>query len=367
MKKNNTLAKGKRKVTFILPNLMPGGAERVIVTLMNGLKRDEFEPSLLLIYQGGPLRDIVAADTPVNELKHRGNILLSALRVLVFLLRHKSDIVVSTMAPVNFTTLLLKPFLRDRKIIVREAITPSYLFKAHSRFAPLVRFLYKSLYPMADLIISPSRQIVDELKNDLNMGKLNHIWLPNPVNVEAIRSSQLVARDHNGPMFVCSGRLHSQKGYDRLIPALAEFLPDRPWSLTILGEGPERASLEKLIADYALNEHIFLAGHVQNPWGYCASADCLLLPSRWEGLPNVVLESLACGTPVIAMEEAGGITDIAEYAGNAITTVSNIDAMINEMKKVMPSPVAKMRGSLLPPIFEKDTVCKKFSETIKNL
>lgn len=354
----------KRRILFVLPSLMPGGAERVMITLMNDLDRTQFEPELAIVYPGGTLRDLINTDIPVWDLNHKGHILLSAMKLLHLIRMQKIDMVISTMAPMNFTVLLLKPLLGKTKIIVREAITPSYLFQTHPRLAPMVRRFYRWLYPLADRIISPSNQIMQEFSQDLKMDMKKHAWLPNPVNLEKIRALPPAQRLSPGLWFVSGGRLHPQKGYDRLIPALKGFNPGTPWALTILGEGPERANLESLILENSLSQNIFLSGHAQNPWSYYAAADAFLLSSRWEGLPNVVLESLACGTPVIAMKEAGGIEDIAKLAPQSVTTVPNINAMITAMAQVVPNPTQDFRQSLLPAAFNRHDVHKRFTEII---
>lgn len=358
------IAGQKNRILFVLPSLMPGGAERVMITLMNDLDRTQFDPAMAVIYPGGTLRDLISKDIPVWDLNHKGHILLSMLKLLHLIRSQKMDIVVSTMAPMNFTVLLLKPLLGKTKIIVREAITPSYLFQAHPRMAPLVRRFYRWLYPLANRIISPSNQIIQEFSEDLKMDMKKHAWLPNPVNLEKIRALPPTPRSSPGLWFVSGGRLHPQKGYDRLIPALKDFNPGMPWTLTILGEGPERANLEALITDNDLTQNVFLAGHAQNPWSYYAAADAFILSSRWEGLPNVVLESLACGTPVIAMKEAGGIDDIAKLAPQSVTTVSDIAAMVTAMKQVVPAPTQDFRPSLLPAVFNRHDVHKRFTEII---
>jgi hypothetical protein len=111
----------KHRILFVLPSLMPGGAERVMITLMNDLDRDQFTPALAAVYPGGALQDLVSDNIPVWDLNHQGHILSSMMKILKLIRREKIDIVVSTMAPMNFTVLMLKPFLGKTKIIVREA------------------------------------------------------------------------------------------------------------------------------------------------------------------------------------------------------------------------------------------------------
>src|SRR5690606_2827716 len=133
-------------------------------------------------------------------------------------------------------------------------------------------------------------------------------------------------------------RLHPQKGFDRLIEALPRLNMPCDWHVTILGEGGEREKLESLIRLHGFENRVSLHGYTAAPWPHIAASDMFLLPSRFEGLPNVALEALACGTPVIATAESGGIAEIAETANGHVTIVSTMDDFIAEMEKVKPSP-----------------------------
>ncbi len=184
--------------------------------------------------------------------------------------------------------------------------------------------MYHALYPLATYVIAPAQLILREFSTGLGMRLRRAVWLPNPVATDQIRSYGASARPKTDLNFIAAGRLHAQKGFDALIVALKDFDPGCTWSLFILGDGPERKPLEKLIRENGLEKNIKLSGHVITPWPYYASADAFILPSLWEGLPNVVLESLACGTKVIALKSAGGIGEIAALAPDAVQVVGDL-------------------------------------------
>ena len=361
-----------KKVLFILPALTAGGAERVLITLMNSLDREKFTPEFLTISAKGPMRDLIALDIPFHCLeKEKVSRALPALFKSIKAI--KPDIVVSTMAHVNYGVLLMKPFFPKTKFIVREAITPSYFDKAQPRFKHILRAAYKILYPRADLVISPAQIIIDEFKSDLNMRCKNHVLLRNPVYMAAVRKdadrpSFISEKRKKRVHFMAAGRLHEQKGFDRLIEALSSADMPYDWQLVIWGQGGDRLKLENLIHKHNLSDHIKMPGLTSTPWPVYAQADCFVMPSRFEGLPNVVLESLACGTPVIATRASGGIEEIAAVSPQgAVNVVDTMLEFIEAMQQIKPDPHETYRPSLLPQEFDRKTIVKRFEGMLEGV
>jgi glycosyltransferase involved in cell wall biosynthesis len=356
----------KRRIVFVLPALAAGGAERVMITLMNGLDPQAFERSLVAVNEDGPLRPLIDPAIRFHALG-RGTRVSRTLHKLLFKLREiKPDIVISTMAHMNYGVLLLRHFLPGARIIVREAVSPSYFLQRNITGQSLIRAAYRILYPCADIVISPAGQIVDEFRT-LGIPVKNFVLLPNPVDVEKIRNSGAPLR-LPGVRYICAGRLDPQKGFDRLIENLPLLSAQKDWHLTIMGEGKQRPALEKLINDKGLKDRVELAGHAANPWPLIAGADAFLMPSRFEGLPNAVLEALACGTPVIATRESGGIAEIAAQApAGSVTLVNDMDEFISAMAKVNPRPGDGLHPSLLPDAYERDAVIHQFSQLLEQV
>lgn len=359
-------ASKKLKTVFVLPSFSAGGAERVLINLMNGLDTSRFSPAIISVLEKGTLESLIRPDIPREVLAAKG--IFRALPTLYLTLKkQRPDIVISTMAHMNFTVLLLRPLFPDTIFIVREAITPSFILDGHPAFAPFIRAVYKILYRMADVVVAPSRVIFGEFEK-MGMSARNFQLLYNPVpqeKLDAIRpwdkSSMGFRSDEI--VFVASGRLHPQKGFDRLIQSM-HGMPIH-WHILILGDGEERGHLESLIAKNNLQRRITLVGHKDNPWEYYKAADCFLLPSRWEGLPNVALESLACGTCVIALSEAGGIGEIAANTEKgAVYVAHDMRQFLDEMKRV--SPKKQDSQSLLPAAFQEKNIIKEFTEVLED-
>ncbi len=354
----------KKKVIFMLPLLCPGGAERALITLMNNLDLDVFEPEIIVLKEGGTLKNLINTNIPYHSL---GNLLVknAFLKLKAKLHQLEPDIVVTTMVHSNFLLMLMKPFFPNTKFIIREAVIPSSIFFKHKNKAWFIKLLYKCLYPLADKIISPSQEIIDEFENIIGLNTKNHTVLYNQVDADVIAGSlnELFFPDIEKDMlrFVCVGRLTYQKGYDRLLEALKDFKPPYKWKLIFLGDGEER---ENLVGKYGLENNIEFLGNVSTPWSIIAAADFLLLPSRWEGMPNVVLEALASGTRVISSPEANGVREIQNNSPkNAVIIAKDMHDFINIMNSTKPQNKTTAGKSILSEPFQTKTITQKF-ETI---
>ena len=135
--------------------------------------------------------------------------------------------------------------------------------------------------------------------------------------------------------------------------------------LCVFGDGSDRAALQDRARERDAVGRIRFAGFDSAPWPWFAGADAVLIPSRWEGLPNVALEALACGTPVIATPESGGIAEVAAAAPpGAVTVAAWGDAFRSALTKVVPLPVNGTRPSLLPGHYERERVIEQFTALV---
>jgi len=142
----------------------------------------------------------------------------------------------------------------------------------------------------------------------------------NPVDAErlaaaAARSTSPYAGE--GPHVLAMGRLTRQKGFDLLLDALARVRADGvPARLTIVGVGELEAELKAKTGALGLADVVTFAGFQEHPERYFAHADVFVLSSRYEGMPNVVLEALACGLPIVAFDCPHGVSEIVRDGEN---------------------------------------------------
>jgi len=167
----------------------------------------------------------------------------------------------------------------------------------------------------AKALVAVSESVARELRRFVG-GDLDHMSvIHNPFDVEAIRTKARAAPLHEWfrdrrPVVVAVGRLRTEKQISTFLRAMARLPEDHSARALILGEGPQRSSLESLREELELTEKTEFLGFVSPPYPYISQADLLVLPSPAEAFGNVVVEGLACGTPVLAAHDSGGPTEI---------------------------------------------------------
>ncbi len=308
---------------FLLPSLRGGGAERVAVTLLQHLDRRRFEPHLALVDARGPSLTDVPPDVPVHDLKAgRARYAMPAIIRLAWKLR--PDAVLSWMGHLSIVLILVKPLLpRGLRLLVREGITVSAYLAVDGQDIPMWEWLYRRFYKFADKIICQSDSMLIDLVENFGVPREKTVRIYNPVDVQRIKrlaASAPSPYSGPGPHLVAAGRLCNQKGFDVLLEAMVLVSQTFPSAqLTILGDGPLEAGLKAQRDRLGLQEAVHFAGFQPNPYPYFKNADLFVLASRYEGLPNVVLEALALGIPVVATDCPGGIWEICRSSPGSVT------------------------------------------------
>lgn len=311
----------RKKVLFLVPAFSGGvgGAERVTATILRHLDHSKFECHLALVGTGGAYLESVPASVIVHHLGiSRMRYSLPSIVRLVRQVRPQT--ILSTVIYLNVMVMLARPFFLERpRILLREAILPSAFLAQDTRHPRLWKWLYSQLYPKAARIICLFDDMVKDLARNFGIPGDKLVRIHNPVDVAKVRflaDGSQSPYSGSGPNLVAVGRLQHQKAYDVLLRALPAVLQAIPgMRLAILGEGPLQADLKAQAEVLRIDHAVDFMGFQANPWVYIKHAHLFVLASRFEGLPNAVLESLALGTPVVATDCPGGVREIQEVVG----------------------------------------------------
>jgi glycosyltransferase involved in cell wall biosynthesis len=219
------------------------------------------------------------------------------------------------MAHLNFLLLLLKPLLPHRtRILVRQNTTASAAAKTW-----LSRLPYRFLYPRADAILCQSEAMAADLADNFGLPAQKLQVLANPIDMQAIRAAcaphHCKGQADAWPRLLSIGRLAHEKGMDLLLQALPEVIRQHPQvHLQILGTGPQEAKLRQLCVELNLETAVTFAGYRQDLARFYAEATLFILPSRYEGIPNALLEAAAAGLPLAATPCSAGLYDLLHDA-----------------------------------------------------
>lgn len=227
--------------------------------------------------------------------------------------------IISATEQANTLTYLLK--LSGSKVSVIYTRHVAFDEKNQSLPAWAIKLLY-SFYLTSGNVVTVSKALRNELKQNVLWNKSNVFFVPNAVvsdrllNAAVAESSLQPSVDY----FIAVGRLVEQKGFDLLLHSYAAALKtdaDLP-SLLIIGEGQDRDMLESIAGQLNITEKVIFGGFTNNPYALINNAKALILSSRYEGMPTVIIESMSLNTPVIAFDCPTGPNEIVKTGENGI-------------------------------------------------
>jgi len=313
-----------KKVMLIVPSLVKGGAERVVSILSKGLSK--YYKVYVIVYHHPIEYDIegelINLETPTGSFWQKiKNTLYRIMKLKRLIKKISPDFIVSFMGN-------LQPILTFEPIIVSIRNNPDF-------FTLYRKFLLKTIYKLPNVkkIVTCSSEIEKKLNNNYSLKNTKTIY--NPIDFKLISYQLLAPRPFEFDYILAAGRLHQQKGFDILIKSFARSSFKKLVKLVILGEGEERKNLEELITKLDLKNQVLLFGKVGNPFIYMKYTKFFILSSRYEGFGNILLEALACETPVIATACETGTSEIIENRKNGLLVpVEDEDALRSAMEEL---------------------------------
>lgn len=311
-----------------------GGAEGVMVTLANTWVALGLAVDLVLVERVGPNLEKIDARVCIIDLGAR-RVSAAVLPLVRYLRTRQPDVMLAVMAHANICAIVARAVaISKTRLVVSERIDP-----ARSRNRTL-RLLRRWLYPHAERIIAVSHGAADGLRQLLRRGHERIEVVYNPLDLAEVARAATAPPPHpwlamgreGNPVVVAAGRLTPQKGFDLLLRAFASIAASTPARLIILGEGPERHALMAQARDLGIAARVALPGFVANPYDYFSHAALFVLASRFEGLPNALLQALACGTPVVSSNCPSGPAEILEGGKwGALVPVGDANALAAAM------------------------------------
>lgn len=341
-------------VLLLIPTLGGGGAERFVATMAKHLNRERFRITLAVIdSRDAVFREEIPSDVEFIDLA-APRLRYALPRIVALSRRLQPDVVFSTLGHLNLALAMVRPWLpRLSRTIARETIVVSYGLERY-RLRAVWALLYRLFYRRHDHIVCQSRDMHDDLVQHFHLPRRKALVIHNPVDLERIRrlSSQPAALPSiptEAVRLIAAGRLDHQKGFDILIEAIWR-LQDGSVHLTLLGSGPQEEELRRQIACRGLADRIHVVGFQRNPYAWFAKADAFVLSSRYEGFPNVVLEALACGTPVVATPAPGGTLEILKGIDGCVLADSiDAEALARAIRSWLDRPRSRIAEAVLEP------------------
>jgi glycosyltransferase involved in cell wall biosynthesis len=348
---------GNGTISFFLPAVRGGGAQRVVVNLLEGITGRGLPVDLVLAEADGVfLRSLPPAVRLVDLGAHR---LLGSLRPLAdYLRRERPRVLVSSMSHANLVALWAARLAgRVTPVVVTEHNTMSQANQHENVVSRnLWPYLLRRFYPWASSVVAVSRGAADDLARTSGFPRSQVEVVYNPVITPSIMA---MAKEEPGhpwlasgqpPVVLGVGRLTRQKDFPTLLRAFAELRRQREARLIILGEGEDRPALEALIRELELTDHVALPGFQDNAMAYMARSAVFVLSSAWEGLPTVLIEALAAGARVVSTDCPSGPREILQEGRlGALVPVGDPGALARGMEQALDQPRGCVPAEALRP------------------
>ena len=308
----------KKSICLIIPTLCFGGAERVFVDLANAFAAQGHIVSLIVLSKGNDLLDRVHPSVSLFRLQKRG--VLHSLPTLLHKLKVISpQVVLSTLGHLNVVLGLCRRLglFSCNTLLLREANIPS-LAQRGSLSSNLIARMYPGGYRSADWLIAQSQDMKNDLQKNFSIDSSRIRVIHNPINMAEVqrRSQEEIPFKSSHKTLLFVGSLSARKQVDHLLhaltfPVLADVV------LHLVGDGEERGALEMLAENLEIQHRVVFHGLQPNPYAFMRQADATVLTSAFEGLPNVLIEAIAVGTPICSYNNPGGASEIVS-ADNGI-------------------------------------------------
>jgi glycosyltransferase involved in cell wall biosynthesis len=336
---------GKSLVIY-LPSMASGGAERLHLNLAPLFRDSGLKVTFLLHRAEGSLMPLIPPGIRVVSLD-RDRTLSCLLPLTRFLRRERPDFLLSNLGHNNVLAIWAAALARvPTPIIASHHAALSASSSAHQHWqVRILPAMYRLFLRRAHANVAVSKGLADEITTIAGLAPDRITVIYNPVILSDFDERLAASADHpwltdGGPPFLLGvGRLGLQKDFKTLLAAFAILTKTRDVRLLILGEGPQQAELNALAASLGIADRVSLPGFRPNPLPFMRRAAALVMSSLYEGFGNVLVEALACGTPVVSTDCPFGPAEILEGGRyGKLVPVGNAEIMASAILATLDRP-----------------------------
>jgi glycosyltransferase involved in cell wall biosynthesis len=344
-------------IAFFLPSLNGGGAERIVLNLMQGITERGLPVHLVVASAEGPLLEHLPSAVRLVDLK-AGRVIRSIVPLAGYLRREHPRVLISSMNYANLVALWAGKLSGGvTPIIVTVHTTMSQSKPQQVRLSPgLWARLLRAFYPWASSVVAVSQGAADDLAQVSGLPRDSIEVVYNPViTSDLLAAARKVPPDPwfapgSPPVILGVGRLTRQKDFPTLVRAFARVRNERTCRLLILGDGEDREALTTLARELDVDQEVSLPGFRENAAGYMAHAAVFVLSSGWEGLPTVLIEALATGTRVVSTDCPSGPREILQDGRlGALVPVGDVPALAQAIIEALDRPACPAPMETLRP------------------
>jgi glycosyltransferase involved in cell wall biosynthesis len=329
------------KVMHLITELSTGGAQVALRRLLTNCDRQRFEMQVACLYNGDGAagQQIRQASIPVHDLKMKAKTDIKAFSRLFHLLRREEPHILHTwMFHANFSGRISGRIARVPIIVSAE--------RTMGQESWMRRGLNKATAYLADRVVCVSQATTIYAAQTIGIPESKLTVIPNGVDLadfDHLPDVDLARAAWNlpaqGVIIGAVGRLHAVKGFAYLLEAFARLAPDFPQAtLLLVGDGPDRSILEQQAARYHLSQRVTFMGEQTDVPSLLAAMDVLALPSLHEGMPNVVLEAMTAGLPVVA-SRIGGVPEVVIHGETGwLVAAADPGALCNAIINLLNDP-----------------------------
>ena len=360
-------------IAFFLPTVRGGGAQRVVVNLIQGLVERRRPVDLVLATLTGVFLDQIPSEVRIVDLR-AGRLIKSLVPLTRYLKRERPRVVISSMSHANLIALWAARLAgTGTPVVATVHNTMSQSTQGLGRLGgALEPRLLRAFYPWAASIVAVSEGAADDLARTSGLRRDRVSVVYNPVITPEMMAMAAGRPDHPWfapaapPVILGVGRLTAQKDFPNLIRAFAGLRARREVRLVILGEGEDRPQLEALVASLGVGNDVALPGFRPDAMAYMASAALFVLSSAWEGLPTVLIEAMAAGARVVSTDCPSGPREILQNGRlGHLVPVGDSRALADAMERTLAETAAPVPADALTP-YTRDAAVDNYLRLIES-